>query len=107
MPEEGVQLTVPSKLLTTDEIITLASLFVRQGITKIRLTGGEPMVRPDVLEIIGTMNFAAFYSVSVKLKINCLNSKKNTNTPFANILRNIKILCDILFSGFINFSQIY
>ena len=59
MPEEGVQLTVPNKLLTTDEIVTLASLFVRQGITKIRLTGGEPMVRPDVLEIIGT-HFAAF-----------------------------------------------
>ena len=55
MPEEGVPLTAPSKLLTTDEIVTLASLFVRQGITKIRLTGGEPMVRPDVLQIIGTM----------------------------------------------------
>ncbi|KAI9021482.1 hypothetical protein CLU79DRAFT_793117 [Phycomyces nitens] len=52
MPEEGVPLTPRESLLTTDEILKLAGLFVSQGTTKIRLTGGEPTVRPDLLEII-------------------------------------------------------
>ncbi|KAL0079666.1 molybdenum cofactor biosynthesis protein 1-like protein [Phycomyces blakesleeanus] len=52
MPAEGVPLTPKENLLTTDEILKLARLFVSQGTTKIRLTGGEPTVRPDLLEII-------------------------------------------------------
>lgn len=53
MPEEGVQLTPKSELLTTQEIITLARLFVKEGVEKIRLTGGEPLIRPDVVDIVG------------------------------------------------------
>ncbi|ORX56942.1 molybdopterin synthase [Hesseltinella vesiculosa] len=55
MPEEGVPLRPKDQLLTTDEILTLADLFVRQGVTKIRLTGGEPTVRPDLLQIVQGM----------------------------------------------------
>ncbi len=40
------------ELLTTDEIVELASLFAREGVDKIRLTGGEPLVRPDVVEVV-------------------------------------------------------
>ncbi|KAM9195786.1 molybdenum cofactor biosynthesis protein 1 isoform 3-T3 [Mergus octosetaceus] len=53
MPEEGVQLTPKSDLLTAQEIITLARLFVKEGVEKIRLTGGEPLIRPDVVDIVG------------------------------------------------------
>ncbi|KIW04845.1 molybdenum cofactor biosynthesis protein A [Verruconis gallopava] len=52
MPEEGVQLSPPEHLLTTPEIFYLSSLFVSQGVTKIRLTGGEPTVRPDVVQLM-------------------------------------------------------
>ncbi|KAF7723113.1 Molybdenum cofactor synthesis protein 1 [Apophysomyces ossiformis] len=52
MPEGGVDLTPKEQLLTTDEILHLAQLFVDQGVTKIRLTGGEPTVRPDIVEIV-------------------------------------------------------
>nr|XP_060610080.1 molybdenum cofactor biosynthesis protein 1 isoform X1 [Anolis sagrei ordinatus] len=55
MPEEGVQLTPKSELLSTQEIITLARLFVKEGVDKIRLTGGEPLIRPDVVDIIAQM----------------------------------------------------
>ncbi|KAL6057215.1 Molybdenum cofactor synthesis protein 1 [Balamuthia mandrillaris] len=51
MPEEGVDLTPSSQLLTTDEIIRLSGLFVAAGVDKIRLTGGEPLVRKDVVEL--------------------------------------------------------
>ncbi|PYH49380.1 molybdopterin cofactor [Aspergillus saccharolyticus JOP 1030-1] len=52
MPEEGIQLSPPSRLLTTPEIVYLSSLFVAQGVTKIRLTGGEPTVRKDIVPLM-------------------------------------------------------
>lgn len=52
MPEEGVPLSPPSHVLTTPEISYLSSLFVSQGVTKIRLTGGEPTIRPDILPLM-------------------------------------------------------
>ena len=52
MPEEGVPLSPPAHLLTTPEITYLSSLFVSQGVTKIRLTGGEPTVRRDILPLM-------------------------------------------------------
>ncbi|XP_054255221.1 molybdenum cofactor biosynthesis protein 1 isoform X1 [Indicator indicator] len=55
MPEEGVQLTPKSELLTAQEVITLAKLFVKEGVEKIRLTGGEPLIRPDVVDIVGQL----------------------------------------------------
>ena len=56
MPEEGVELTKKQHLLTTEEIIKLSRLFVNEGITKIRLTGGEPLVRSDLIEIVSRLN---------------------------------------------------
>lgn len=56
MPAEGVDLTSKKHLLTTPEILQLAGLFVRQGITKIRLTGGEPTVHKDLVHIVGMFN---------------------------------------------------
>uniref|UniRef100_A0A3Q2CTL4 Molybdenum cofactor synthesis 1 n=1 Tax=Cyprinodon variegatus TaxID=28743 RepID=A0A3Q2CTL4_CYPVA len=55
MPEEGVKLTPRGQLLSTSEVLTLARLFVQEGVDKIRLTGGEPLIRPDVLDIIAEL----------------------------------------------------
>ena len=55
MPSEGVNLTPKLDLLSTKEIIQLSELFVKEGIKKIRLTGGEPLVHSDITEIIGEM----------------------------------------------------
>jgi len=52
MPEEGVDLTPNEKILSSEEIIKVAKLFVEAGITKIRFTGGEPTVRKDLEYII-------------------------------------------------------
>ncbi|XP_071482684.1 molybdenum cofactor biosynthesis protein 1-like, partial [Diadema antillarum] len=52
MPEEGVSLTPRERLLSTDEILRLAKLFVSEGVDKIRLTGGEPLVRKDIVDIV-------------------------------------------------------
>lgn len=53
MPEDGLSLTPKPHLLSTTEILQLAGLFVKQGVTKIRLTGGEPTVHKDLQFIIG------------------------------------------------------
>ena len=52
MPEEGVPLSPRDHLLTFEEIVRLARLFVRLGVDKIRLTGGEPLVRKDVEHLV-------------------------------------------------------
>ena len=53
MPAGGIDLTAKDKLLTTSEIIHIASLFVEEGVDKIRLTGGEPSIRPDIVDLVG------------------------------------------------------
>ena len=44
MPEDGVELTPNSDLLSTEEIIKLVHLFSEEGVNKVRFTGGEPLV---------------------------------------------------------------
>lgn len=56
MPAEGVELSPKEHLLTTPEVLTLCRLFIQEGITKIRLTGGEPLLRKDLVEIVGGLN---------------------------------------------------
>ncbi len=43
-------------MMSVDEIITIAKVFVDLGVTKIRLTGGEPLVRKEVREIISRLS---------------------------------------------------
>lgn len=56
MPAEGVDLTPSPKLLTHNEILRLANLFVTSGVDKIRLTGGEPTVRKDIHDICSNLS---------------------------------------------------
>lgn len=48
MPADGIQLSPKSHIMTYEEIYRIAHKFVENGVTKIRLTGGEPLVRKDV-----------------------------------------------------------
>jgi cyclic pyranopterin phosphate synthase len=52
MPEEGVELLAHGNLLTYEEIIQVIEVFARNGISKIRVTGGEPLVRKGVVDLI-------------------------------------------------------
>ena len=52
MPEEDYEFTPTSRLMQADEIEALAKTFVQLGVNKIRLTGGEPLVRKDAADII-------------------------------------------------------
>ena len=52
MPEEEYEFTPASKLMQAHEIEAIAKIFVGLGVKKIRLTGGEPLVRKDAADII-------------------------------------------------------
>jgi len=52
MPEEEYEFTPASKLMQADEIEAISKIYVAQGVNKIRLTGGEPLVRKDAGKII-------------------------------------------------------
>ncbi|MBK7372020.1 MAG: GTP 3',8-cyclase MoaA [Saprospiraceae bacterium] len=52
MPEEDYDFTPASRLMQAEEIASLAKTFVDLGVNKIRLTGGEPLVRKDAADII-------------------------------------------------------
>lgn len=49
MPEEGINFAKNDNLFTIDELAGLSEIMVAQGIDKIRITGGEPFVRKDVM----------------------------------------------------------
>ena len=52
MPEEGLEFFPDDKVLSKDEIIQLVTNFAKLGIKKVRLTGGEPLMRHDILELV-------------------------------------------------------
>ena len=52
MPEEGVQLKEKEKFMTSEELLSIAKTFVELGVKKIRLTGGEPLIKKDAASII-------------------------------------------------------
>ena len=56
MPEQGVSLTPNTRLLSIDETMRLARVFVGAGVTKIRLTGGEPTVRRDLPDVVAALS---------------------------------------------------
>lgn len=55
MPADGIVLSPKASLMTADEIHAIAQTFVNNGVDKIRLTGGEPLLRKDFPEIIAQL----------------------------------------------------
>ena len=52
IPEDGLPGKPPNALPSAAEILQMAEVFIRLGITKIRLTGGEPLLYPQLPEIL-------------------------------------------------------
>ena len=49
MPEEGIKYVARRELMTYEEMIRIVSAFAKQGISKVRITGGEPFLRKDLM----------------------------------------------------------
>jgi cyclic pyranopterin phosphate synthase len=55
MPEEGVQLVPKAEVLSFEEIERLVRVLMRFGVRRVRLTGGEPTVRKDLVELVARL----------------------------------------------------
>ena len=55
MPAEGLDWLPKPELLTDDELVRLARLLAELGVTTVRLTGGEPLLRPGVVGLVGRL----------------------------------------------------
>jgi len=119
MPEEDYEFTPHSRLMQPDEIETLARLFVDNGVNKIRLTGGEPLVRKDAADIIlrlsklpvkltlttNATRLHDFVNVLDEAKVSSLNISLDTLDPdkfniitrrdsFKKVMDNINLMID-------------
>jgi cyclic pyranopterin phosphate synthase len=56
MPEDGVQLLSHSEMLSYEEILKFVNILAGYGVNKIRITGGEPLVRKGVVNFIEKLN---------------------------------------------------
>lgn len=93
MPEDGVQLSPKSHLMTCEEIYDIAKIFVENGVTKIRLTGGEPLVRkdfPTILERLATL------PVELSITSNAVIIDKFIDVLKANNVNKINVSLDSL-----------
>lgn len=52
MPAEGIDFRPPEELLQDNELVLLVQIAAELGVTRVRLTGGEPTVRPGVVELV-------------------------------------------------------
>jgi cyclic pyranopterin phosphate synthase len=54
-PPAGVTLRPASRLLQADEFVRIARVATGLGVRKIRLTGGEPLLHPDIVPLVGRL----------------------------------------------------
>lgn len=88
MPAEGINLTPKAHLMSADEIETIAKTFVSLGVNKIRLTGGEPLVRKDakdIIERLGKLNIDLNITTNGLLVHEYIDTFKNAGIKSLNI----------------------
>ena len=56
MPEEGIPLIPHEEILTYEEILRIVRVFATEGISKVRLTGGEPLVRKGMVDFVSHLS---------------------------------------------------
>jgi len=119
MPEDGVQLRDKKEFMTSEEIYAIAKTFVDLGVKKIRLTGGEPLIKKDIANILKTLSslpielgistngilvdrytetFKKYGVQSVNVSLDSLNEQRSNQISrrnyFTRIMSNIQLLLD-------------
>ena len=93
MPAEGIKLTPREHLMRYEEIYDIAKIFVQHGVTKIRLTGGEPFIRKDIAFIFEKL---ASLNIEVAITTNGVTIDKHIDTLKKNNVNTINISLDTL-----------
>ncbi|MBT8273800.1 MAG: GTP 3',8-cyclase MoaA [Bacteroidia bacterium] len=93
MPAEGIALSPKSHIMTYEEVYNIAKIFVKHGVSKIRLTGGEPLVRKDADVIIEKL---ASLPVELSLTTNAVLVDRFIEIFKTNGIRTINVSLDSL-----------
>jgi molybdenum cofactor biosynthesis enzyme MoaA len=56
MPSEGLNWIPKKKLFTYEEMLHLCTLLAKMGIEKVRITGGEPFIRKDIMQFLYSLS---------------------------------------------------
>lgn len=93
MPECGVKKIPHDEILTFEDILRVTKIFARLGIRKIRLTGGEPLIRKDLPALIREIK--AIYGIEqVTLTTNAVLLEKCVSDLFAAEIDGINVSVD-------------
>ncbi len=95
MPEDGVESFSHSDILSYDEIIRTVKIFTTIGIRKLKITGGEPLVRKGLPILIGELNKMKEID-DITLTTNGLLLKENLPALIENGIKGINISLDTI-----------
>ena len=101
MPEDGIPLSPRNYLMTYEEVYTIAKTFVEHGVTKIRLTGGEPFIRKDIHVILKKL---ASLGIELSITTNAVLVDKYIGVLKECDIKSINVSLDTLNRG--KFSKI-
>ncbi len=93
MPDEDYDAPPASALMQAEEIDKIVKVFVKQGVKKIRLTGGEPLVRKDFEEIITNLSR---HNVQLAITTNGIRVKEFLPSFLAANLHSLNVSLDTL-----------
>ena len=95
MPENGITSVPHNEILTFDEISRICRIGVSLGISRIKLTGGEPLVRKDLPELVGMIRRIQGIE-QVSLTTNGILLKDNINKLVSNGMDSVNVSIDTL-----------
>lgn len=93
MPEEGIPLRDKKEFMSQEELFTIVNQFISLGIKKIRLTGGEPLIKKNFSEIL---RFIAEQPVDIHITTNGILLDKYWNELAAAKISGLNISIDSL-----------
>ena len=95
MPHDFAEWLPSEHQLTTDELVRVIEIAVSEGINEVRLTGGEPLLRPDIVEIVSRIN-AITNAPTLTMTTNALTLEKVAKPLVDAGLTRINISLDTL-----------
>jgi len=95
MPRGVVNTARLAELLTNDELVELAAIFAELGVTKIRLTGGEPLLRPGLAEMVRRLSQLAGIT-QVAMSTNGVLLKRHAHALKEAGLQRVNVSLDTL-----------
>jgi len=99
MPEElygeAFEFLKKDKILSFEEIVRLSKIFISLGVNKIRITGGEPLVRKNVVDLINSIH-SINKNVDIAMTTNGYLLKKYAHELYESGLKRLTVSLDTL-----------